>query len=99
MKFLNVGMIWQHNQLRGCRIPSWICCNLEGNDINLPNEECSEMDVNEGVIEEIHRRPCNELSLFDTPFPPTSLLRIPVLYPWILCFVRVRLFSNVVSLK
>lgn len=36
----------QHNQLGNCRIPSWICCNLEGNDGDL--DESAEMDVYEG---------------------------------------------------
>ncbi|KAI3459430.1 hypothetical protein Pfo_016093 [Paulownia fortunei] len=44
----------QHNQLRGCQIPSWICCNLEGNIGDLSNDESAEMDVYEGVIQEIH---------------------------------------------
>ncbi|PIN19191.1 Tyrosine kinase [Handroanthus impetiginosus] len=44
----------QHNQLFGCRIPSWICCNLEGNSRNISNDESAEMDVYEGDIREIH---------------------------------------------
>ncbi|XP_051127836.1 uncharacterized protein LOC127249183 isoform X2 [Andrographis paniculata] len=51
----------QHNRLRGCHIPSWICCNLEGNYINFSNEESSEMDVYEGPIEEIQCSPCSPL--------------------------------------
>ncbi|KAL6581692.1 hypothetical protein OROMI_005706 [Orobanche minor] len=49
----------QRNQLSGCRIPSWICCNLEGNNRNLSNDESAEMDVYEGVVQEIHECPCN----------------------------------------
>ncbi|KAK4434057.1 putative serine/threonine-protein kinase DDB [Sesamum alatum] len=44
----------QHNQLRRCRIPSWICCNLGGNVTDLSNDESAEMDVYDGVIQEIH---------------------------------------------
>lgn len=36
----------QHNQLGDCRIPSWISCNLEGNNGDL--DESAEMDVYEG---------------------------------------------------
>ncbi|KAL6571465.1 hypothetical protein OROHE_003108 [Orobanche hederae] len=54
LRFLNI----QHNQLRRCRIPSWICCNLEGNVRDLSNDEYAEMDVNEGVFQEIHGSPC-----------------------------------------
>ncbi|XP_075473516.1 uncharacterized protein LOC142504554 isoform X1 [Primulina tabacum] len=64
LKSLNL----QHNQLYDCRIPSWICCNLEGNSKDLSTDESAEMDVYEGVIQEIHDSPCNEeasLSLSD----------------------------------
>ncbi|KAL3649021.1 hypothetical protein CASFOL_005424 [Castilleja foliolosa] len=49
----------QHNQLRGCKIPTWICCNLEGNNRNLLNDESAEMDVYECVIEDTHECPCS----------------------------------------
>ncbi|KAI3469629.1 hypothetical protein Pfo_026292 [Paulownia fortunei] len=52
----------QHNQLHGCQIPSWICCNLEGNSRNLSNDESTEMDVYEGVIQEIHGCPCSPVA-------------------------------------
>ncbi|KAG8370275.1 hypothetical protein BUALT_Bualt14G0099900 [Buddleja alternifolia] len=52
----------QHNQLRGCRVPSWICCNLEGNTMDLSNDESAEMDVYEGVIQEIHSSPCSSVA-------------------------------------
>ncbi|GFP85817.1 map kinase kinase kinase mkh1 [Phtheirospermum japonicum] len=48
----------QYNQLRRCRIPSWICCSLEGNARDLSHDEAAEMDVNEDVIKEIHGSPC-----------------------------------------
>ncbi|KAL0367188.1 UNVERIFIED_CONTAM: hypothetical protein Sradi_3608900 [Sesamum radiatum] len=44
----------QHNQLRGCGTPSWICCNLGGNVSDLSNDESAEIDVYGGVIQEIH---------------------------------------------
>ncbi|KAL0285309.1 UNVERIFIED_CONTAM: hypothetical protein Sangu_2785900 [Sesamum angustifolium] len=44
----------QHNQLRRCQIPSWICCNLGGNVSDLSNDEPADMDVYDGVIQEIH---------------------------------------------
>ncbi|KAL7124023.1 hypothetical protein ABFS83_14G020600 [Erythranthe nasuta] len=47
----------QHNQLRGCRIPSWICCDLEGNLMGISNDECTEMDVYDGVVQEINGSP------------------------------------------
>ncbi|KAL1543309.1 hypothetical protein AAHA92_20301 [Salvia divinorum] len=44
----------QHNQLGDCRVPSWICCNLEGNNGDL--DESAEMDVYEGSadVQPIH---------------------------------------------
>ncbi|KAL1548638.1 hypothetical protein AAHA92_16845 [Salvia divinorum] len=39
----------QHNQLGDCRVPSWICCNLEGNNGDL--DESAAMDVYEGSAE------------------------------------------------
>ncbi|GER54768.1 leucine-rich repeat family protein [Striga asiatica] len=41
----------QHNQLSRCLIPSWICCTMEANVRDLLNDESTEMDVNEDVIE------------------------------------------------
>ncbi|KAK4425620.1 Serine/threonine-protein kinase PAK 6 [Sesamum alatum] len=52
----------QHNQIRGIQIPSWICCNLEGNSRNLSNDESAEMDVYEGVTLEIHSTPCSSVA-------------------------------------
>ncbi|KAK6146026.1 hypothetical protein DH2020_019895 [Rehmannia glutinosa] len=52
----------QHNQLRGCQIPSSICCNLEGNVRDLSTDESAEMDVNEGLIQEIHGSSVESLS-------------------------------------
>ncbi|KAL0457149.1 UNVERIFIED_CONTAM: putative serine/threonine-protein kinase DDB [Sesamum latifolium] len=52
----------QHNQIRGIQIPSWICCNLEGNCRNLSNDESAEMDVYEGVILEIHSTPSSSVA-------------------------------------
>ncbi|KZV25945.1 ras guanine nucleotide exchange factor L [Dorcoceras hygrometricum] len=49
----------QHNQLYDCQIPSWICCKLEGNVKDLSTDETAEMDVYEGVIQEIHNSPCS----------------------------------------
>lgn len=46
----------KHNRLRGCRIPSWICCNLDGNAGEVSIDESTEMDV----IQETHGSPCNE---------------------------------------
>ncbi|XP_057771533.1 uncharacterized protein LOC130991373 [Salvia miltiorrhiza] len=44
----------QHNQLGDCRVPSWIFCNLEGNNGDL--DESAEMDVYEGSadVQSIH---------------------------------------------
>lgn len=43
----------QHNDLRSCcQIPSWICCNLEGNNNYMSNDESAEMDVYQGVVQE-----------------------------------------------
>ncbi|KAH6821620.1 Leucine-rich repeat protein kinase family protein [Perilla frutescens var. hirtella] len=44
----------QHNQLSDCRVPSWICCNLEDNGVDL--DESAEMDVYEGspVVQSSH---------------------------------------------
>ncbi|KAL8486482.1 hypothetical protein ACS0TY_023240 [Phlomoides rotata] len=50
LRVLNLG----HNRLRGCRIPSWICCNLEGNAGEVSIDESTEMDVYEVVIQETH---------------------------------------------
>ncbi|XP_073137023.1 uncharacterized protein [Henckelia pumila] len=55
LKSLNL----QHNQLFDCQIPSWICCNLEGNGKDLSTDESAEMDVYEGVIQEIHNSSCS----------------------------------------
>ncbi|PIN06674.1 Ras suppressor protein (contains leucine-rich repeats), partial [Handroanthus impetiginosus] len=70
----------QHNQLRGCQIPSWICCNLEGNVRDISNDESAEMDVYEGVVQEIHgthlvKMPCD----LPSPLlrPPTQTLQQP----------------------
>lgn len=48
LRILNLG----HNRLRGCRIPSWICFNLEGNAGEVSIDESTEMDVYEVVIQE-----------------------------------------------
>ncbi|KAK4355557.1 hypothetical protein RND71_024528 [Anisodus tanguticus] len=47
----------QHNKLlRCCSIPSWVCCNLEGNFVDLSKDDftssSSEMDVLEGYDQE-----------------------------------------------
>lgn len=51
----------QFNKLLSCcQIPSWICCNLEGNGKDISNDEfisaSAEMDVLESVVEGIHER-------------------------------------------
>ena len=48
MKVYVFIMMLKHNQLGDCRVPSWICCNLEGNNGDL--DEPAEMDVYEGDI-------------------------------------------------
>ncbi|XP_075506811.1 uncharacterized protein LOC142543443 isoform X1 [Primulina tabacum] len=73
LKILNL----QHNRLYGCQIPSWICCKLEGNVKDLSTDESAEMDVYEGVIQEIHNSPCNEeaslsLSLCSSTVPSSQ---------------------------
>lgn len=55
---LNSLLLSKYNKLLSCcQIPSWICCNLEGNSQDASHDEyiCSsvEMDVLDGTIEEI----------------------------------------------
>ncbi|CAI9771304.1 unnamed protein product [Fraxinus pennsylvanica] len=54
----------QHNDLRSCcQIPSWICCNLEGNNNYISNDESAEMDVYQGVVQENDNSPSNSSSI------------------------------------
>ncbi|XP_011027240.1 PREDICTED: uncharacterized protein LOC105127583 isoform X1 [Populus euphratica] len=62
LQYLNL----QYNKLLSCcQIPSWICCNLEGNGKDLSNDEfissSVEMDVYETSFQEDDRKfSCNE---------------------------------------
>ncbi|EEF45224.1 ATP binding protein, putative [Ricinus communis] len=55
----------QHNKLLSCcHIPAWICCNLEGNGLDLSNDDSIsssvEMDVYETTIQSDHTKfSCN----------------------------------------
>lgn len=46
--------LFKFNKLLSCQMPSWICCNLEGNGSEVPVDEYSsssvEMDVYESSI-------------------------------------------------
>ena len=58
--FLHLFTLLKHNKLLSCcQIPSWICCNLEGNGNDLSNDEfissAAEMVGVECVVEE----PCD----------------------------------------
>ncbi|CAN4091248.1 unnamed protein product [Withania somnifera] len=58
----------QHNKLlRCCSIPSWVCCNLEGNFIDLSKDDfassSSEMDVLEGYDQETSENSQNGASI------------------------------------
>lgn len=46
----------KNNQLGDCRVPSWICCNLEGNNADF--DESAAMDVYEGDTLEAGKCPC-----------------------------------------
>lgn len=55
---LNFLLLSKYNKLLSCcQIPSWICCNLEGNSQDASHDEyissSVEMDVLDGTIEEI----------------------------------------------
>lgn len=52
----------KHNQLGDCRVPSWICCNLEGNNGDL--DESAAMDVYEGDTLSTGKCPCKYAFLF-----------------------------------
>ncbi|XP_004247677.2 uncharacterized protein [Solanum lycopersicum] len=58
----------QHNKLlRCCSIPSWVCCNLEGNFIDLSKDDTtsssSEMDVLESYEQETSENTQNGVSI------------------------------------
>lgn len=58
----------QHNKLlRCCSIPSWVCCNLEGNFLYLSKDDLtsssSEMDVLEGYDQETSENSQNGASM------------------------------------
>lgn len=46
--------LFKFNKLPSCQMPSWICCNLEGNSNEVPIDDYSsssvEMDVYEASI-------------------------------------------------
>lgn len=58
-------IVFKNNRLLSCcQIPSWICCNLEGNGKDLSNDEfissSVEMDVYETSFQEDDRKfSCN----------------------------------------
>lgn len=52
-----VYLLFKYNKLlRTFQIPSWICCNMEGNDEARCKDDCSsssvEMDLNESNFQE-----------------------------------------------
>ena len=60
---LNSLLLFKYNKLLSCcQIPSWICCNLEGNGKDACNDEfissSVEMDVLETTSQEIDESIC-----------------------------------------
>lgn len=53
---LNSPFLFKYNKLpTGCQIPSWMCCNLDGNREDTLNNDVSDL-VEDGVFDaDIHR--------------------------------------------
>ncbi|KAJ8543449.1 hypothetical protein K7X08_005972 [Anisodus acutangulus] len=66
----------QHNKLlRCCSIPSWVCCNLEGNFIDDFTSSSSEMDVVDGYDQEATSENSASMALSANSFQPRKSKR------------------------